>query len=66
MTPNEVLTEPIHVHDERDRCTAKFWMDPEVLARSSGFSRSELRAVESVVRKHKENVEKAWYEFFTE
>ena len=33
---------------------AKFWFDPVVLARSSGFSRSELRIVESV--------EKAWYE----
>ena len=36
---------------------AKFWLDPVVLARSSGFSRSELRIVESV--------EKAWYELAT-
>ena len=41
---------------ERDQSMAKFWLDPVVLARSSGFSRSELRIVESV--------EKAWYEFF--
>ncbi len=49
--------EPVHVHVERDRSSAKFWLDPVVLARSSGFSRSELRMVEGV--------EKAWYEFFT-
>jgi len=56
--------EPVHVHVERDRSMAKFWLDPVVLARSSGFSRSELRIVESVVKKHKDDVEKAWYEFF--
>ena len=44
---------------------AKFWLDPVVLARSSGFSRSELRLVESVVKKHKDDVEKAWYELAT-
>jgi len=57
--------EPVHVHVERDRNVAKFWLDPVMLARSSGFSRSELRTVEGVVRKHKQDVEKAWYEFFT-
>ena len=28
--------EPPHIHVERDRCTAKFWLDPIQLARSRG------------------------------
>ena len=41
--------EPVHVHVERDHCTAKFWLDPVVLSRSSGFSRSELRDIKGMV-----------------
>ncbi len=59
-------TEPNHVHVERDRSTAKFWLDPIMMVRSSGFSRSELRTIESVVRAHKQDIERVWNEFFTE
>ncbi|TVR36152.1 MAG: DUF4160 domain-containing protein [Spirochaetaceae bacterium] len=42
--------EPVRVHVERDRNVTKFWLDPVVLARSSGFSRTELRSIEAIVR----------------
>jgi hypothetical protein len=35
--------EPPHVHVERDRSKAKYWLEPVALVSSSGFSRGEGR-----------------------
>lgn len=40
--------EPKHVHVEREDKVAKFWLDPVRLARSGGFSRKELRKIETL------------------
>lgn len=41
--------EPPHVHVDRDACSAKFWLRPVGLARSSGFSAKELGEVQRIV-----------------
>jgi hypothetical protein len=35
--------EPAHVQIDRDRCSAKFWLEPVGLARNMGFSGHELK-----------------------
>ena len=37
--------EPPHVHMQRDRHTAKFWLDPVSLASSGGMRSSGLRRI---------------------
>jgi hypothetical protein len=37
--------EPPHVHVERDRNNAKFWLEPVNFESSTGFGRSELADV---------------------
>jgi hypothetical protein len=56
--------EPPHVHVQRDRSLAKFWLRPVALASSIGFSGKELREIEALVRDHREEFEGAWDEFF--
>ncbi len=39
--------EPPHVHVERDRCEAKYWLDPVRFARSYGFAANEINKIEN-------------------
>jgi hypothetical protein len=57
-------TEPAHVHVQRDRSLAKFWLRPVVLASSVGFSGKELREIEALVREHQEQFEEVLNDFF--
>ena len=41
--------EPPHVHVDRDRVSAKFWLAPVSLARNLGFPSRELRAVQRLI-----------------
>jgi hypothetical protein len=56
--------EPPHVHVERDRGEAKFWLDPVRLARSAGFSRQELHRIRELVEQHRAELLESWNEFF--
>ena len=56
--------EPVHVHVDRDGCSAKFWIEPVSLAQNLGFKASELREIEVLVRKHALECKEAWDEFF--
>lgn len=60
---NEGL-EPPHIHVQRDRALAKFWLAPVALASSSGFSARELKRIEQLVSESREEFEEAWREFF--
>jgi hypothetical protein len=40
---NHEPNEPPHIHVDRDRLSAKFWLDPVSLARNIGFRAHELR-----------------------
>lgn len=58
--------EPPHVHVERDRNKAKFWLDPVRLERSGGFSRSEINRVQGLVEENRERFLRRWNEFFSD
>jgi hypothetical protein len=58
--PNEAP----HIHVDRDDLSAKFWLDPVQLARNFGFRAHELREIQSIVVKHREEFLEAWNEFF--
>ena len=44
--------EPMHVHVERERKTAKFWLTPVRLEYNHGFATSELNKIETLVQEH--------------
>ena len=56
--------EPPHIHVERDRQTAKFWLAPVRLASSRNFSARELRRVEEIVIEHEAEFLRVWHERF--
>ncbi len=58
------LGEPPHIHVERERAVAKFWLNPVRLERSWGFSAHELRRVEELVGDNAASFVEAWHEFF--
>ncbi len=60
---NEGL-EPAHIHVQRDRRLAKFWLGPVELTRSKGFASHELTRVEVLVVENQERFLEAWREFF--
>jgi hypothetical protein len=57
--------EPPHVHVERDRgdLTAKFWIGPVRLARSS-FTPADTRAVRRMIESRQAEYRRAWHEHF--
>ncbi len=59
-------TEPRHVHVERDASRAKFWLDPVRLADSGGFRDVELDRIAALVEEHREELVRAWDEYFGE
>lgn len=56
--------EPAHVHVDRDRFSAKFWLEPVSLARNLGFAPRELRVVERLVSENRDVLLKRWNEYF--
>ena len=56
--------EPPHVHVERDDSEAKFWIDPVRLARSFGFSATEIGRIERLVVNNQQILMDSWNEFF--
>jgi len=59
--------EPAHVHVERDHKTAKLWLDYNagvLLERNDGFSAVELRRIDQIVSEHRDQLLKAWHDYF--
>jgi hypothetical protein len=54
--------EPPHIHVRRDRCVAKFWLEPIALASSRNFTDRELRLLEDLVLVSREGFREAWRE----
>ena len=54
------LQEPVHVHVDRDDCSAKFWLTPVSLARNIGFAPVELRKIEALVLDKVDQLLEAW------
>ncbi|GIX17320.1 MAG: hypothetical protein KatS3mg119_1506 [Rhodothalassiaceae bacterium] len=53
-----------HVHVQRDRALAKFWLEPVAVARSHGFSPRELGRIVRLVEAHRERLLERWHDFF--
>ena len=58
----DLIDEPPHVHVERDRNEAKFWLDPVRLERGGGFPRHELRDIRRIVEDHEHKLLEEWNE----
>jgi hypothetical protein len=54
------LREPPHVHVQRDRNEAKFWLDPVRLERGGGFPRHELREIRRLLETREQDLLDAW------
>lgn len=57
--------EPAHIHIQRERMLAKFWLQPVGLATSTRFSSKELRKLEGLVFENKTLLLEAWNEYFS-
>ena len=58
------LGEPAHIHIQRERMLAKFWLNPVALAGSTRFSPKELRTLQQLVIEHRKMFVEAWNEYF--
>jgi hypothetical protein len=56
--------EPPHVHVERDRSKAKFWLNPVRLHRSKGFRSPEIDSIRKLVEENQEELRRRWNEYF--
>jgi hypothetical protein len=56
--------EPPHVHVQRERKLAKFWLREVSLAASKRFVAHELSEIERLVVDRREQFLEAWNEFF--
>ncbi|NJN99347.1 MAG: DUF4160 domain-containing protein [Anaerolineales bacterium] len=57
-------SEPRHMHVDREKMSAKFWLDPDVsLVENYGFNRKELRDIERMMRDKLEVLRNEWDRF---
>lgn len=54
--------EPPHIHVQRERFLAKFWLNPIALASSKHFSSHELRPIQKHVNENRQIFMEAWNE----
>ncbi|NTW73185.1 MAG: DUF4160 domain-containing protein [Eubacteriaceae bacterium] len=56
----------MHVHVISGDGEAKFWLEPELeLAKNHGYSRIQLKQIESIVEAHSDELVKAWRKHFS-
>jgi hypothetical protein len=56
--------EPAHVHVDRERFSAKFWLRPIGLAANRGFAPHELSEIERLIAARSAELLEAWYGHF--
>jgi hypothetical protein len=56
--------EPPHVQVRQENKVAKFWLDPVVLQKAGGFSRTELHRIAELINENQEFLLEQWHEFF--
>jgi len=54
--------EPPHVHVDRERFSAKFWLAPVRLARNRRFRSHELRRIARIITERQTELVEAWNE----
>ena len=52
-----------HIHVQRERFLAKFWLNPVALAGSKRFASHELRTIQKHVDENREIFLEAWNEY---
>ena len=58
--------EPVHIHVEKDRSEAKFWLIPVVqVAYNDGYDARTLRQLAGMIEANRDRIERAWNEFFS-
>ncbi len=61
-----IPTEPCHVHVRKGAATAKFWLVPSVsLSDSWGLSSKDLKTIEKIAEKRKDEITEKWNEYFS-
>jgi hypothetical protein len=55
--------EPPHVHVDRDRLSAKVWLEPVELAHNLGFPSHELRRILRLIEANRVRLLEAWNEY---
>jgi hypothetical protein len=58
------FSERPHVHVDREKRSAKFWLDPVSAARNVGFSPRELRAIQRLIVRNREKLLRSWHVYF--
>jgi len=58
--------EPPHVHVEREAHRAKLWLEPVRLQESGGFSAREINRIAALVEENREELLRAWNEYFND
>ena len=59
--------EPAHIHAVKDGIDAKFWLWPEVaVVYNDGFNAKTLRELVEVIDNRRDEIARAWNEFFGE
>ncbi len=56
--------EPAHIHIQRDKALAKFWLKPVMLASSTRFSAKEIRELQKHAETNRNQFLEAWNEYF--
>ena len=57
--------EPLHIHVRKGDALAKLWLEPfPEVAESYKLSSHELNELLDVARRHKEEIERYWNEYF--
>ena len=56
--------EPIHIHVDRGRQTAKFWLDPVRLFKNDGFAKKEINDLYKIVYENEQFLINKWNEYF--
>lgn len=55
---------PVHVHIEKDNCTAKFNLEPLELIKSKRFDASDLKEIRTLVEENKQFFKEKWDGYF--
>jgi len=58
--------EPPHIHVEGEANRAKLWLEPVRLQESGGFNAREINRIAALVEEHREELLRAWNEYFND
>jgi hypothetical protein len=56
--------EPPHIHIDRDKLSAKYWLTPVSLASNIGFSEKELRKIREITEENQLMFVEVWNDYF--